>query len=253
MARRPFRRRFWTSPWITRPGPYSKPFFPQIADGRLPDGLHLRTAITIVGLSNSTVTGDIRFLNNNGQPLLLELEFGAAGHLETSVELYRQPDHHSRRPVPAVSGYAKVSSQAPVTAVAAFQITNDNGVVLSETSVLSTPARYTHSGPVSEVVPKGMVGGGTAPPRYQTALAIANAAWETNTVRIEVSGQTPVDLELEAGEHKAVFIWELFPDLANVDFQGWLRISSSRPTVAVLLKTKDGLPVSAVPLESLEP
>ena len=253
MARRRFRRRFWTSPWITRPGLYSRPFFPQIADGRLPDGLHLRTAITIVGLSNSTVTGDIRFLNNNGQPLLLELEFGEQVTWKPVASFTDNLTITRGDSVPARTGYAKVSSQAPITAVAAFQITNDNGVVLSETSVLSTPARYTHSGPVSEVVPKGMVGGGSAPPRYQTALAVANAAWETNAVRIEVSGQTPVDLELEAGEHKAVFIWELFPDLANVDFQGWLRISSSRPTVAVLLKTKDGLPVSAVPLESLEP
>ncbi|RPJ81041.1 MAG: hypothetical protein EHM18_17465 [Acidobacteria bacterium] len=233
--------------------PMFETFLPQVADGELPDGLHLRTAITIVGLTNSTVTGDIRFRGADGQPLLVTLNEGDPVNWKPVNSFDDNLTITAGTSTPAVAGYAKVYTTSPVAAVAAFQITGNNGVVISETSVLSTAARHNHSGPVWEVVPSGMVGGGVVPPRYQTALAIANAAWEKNMVRIELTGHTPVEFELAPGQHKANFVWELFPDLFDQDFQGWLRISSSRPTVAVLLKTKDGLPVSAVPLESLEP
>ncbi len=233
--------------------PMFETFLPQVADGQLPDGLHLRTAITIVGLTNSTVTGDIRFRDADGGPLALKVGPGDPVNWKPVTSFDDNLTITAGNSVPAVAGYAKIYTTSPVTAVAAFQITGDNGVVISETSVLSTPARHSHAGPVWEVVPSGMVGGGALAPRFQTALALANAAWEKNAVRIEVTGQTPVEFELQPGQHKANFIWELFPDLYNQNFRGWLRITSKRPTVAVLLKTKDGLAVSAVPLESLEP
>ncbi|MGI0044886.1 MAG: hypothetical protein ACRD47_14365, partial [Nitrososphaeraceae archaeon] len=89
-----------------------------------------------------------------------------------------------------------------------------------------------------------------------SGLALVNTsseAAELFVLLLPESGQSiRVKIQLGPGEHRAKFLGEIFPEVLQGDFQGNIRVSSDRAIALVVIRTKDGLPISSLPVGSTE-
>ncbi|RPJ62314.1 MAG: hypothetical protein EHM23_03595 [Acidobacteria bacterium] len=234
---------------------------PQIAHGKLGADLLLSTTISIVNISNTTASGEIKFFAPGGQPLAPEL--GGSAHSEDVVPFSLYPVQtglFSTSGKGGMAGYARVVSDAPVQAIAHFQVLGTSGR-WSETAVASVSGRFRAVGPYSRQQSPATGVIGTVPPSIppepsvvDSALAIVNLASEPASVslflRDEKGFTRDKTVTLAPGEQLARFIDEIFEE--QFAPQGTIRLSSDRPVAAVLIQTVNGLPVSILPLDSLE-
>ncbi len=87
--------------------------------------------------------------------------------------------------------------------------------------------------------------------RLDSGLAIVNTSQKEATIELKGNGICAW-LTLGPGKHAAQFLAELFPEFLDQDYQGTLHIVSDQPLAVVVLRTRAGLPVSAVPVSSLQ-
>lgn len=141
------------------------------------------------------------------------------------------------------SGFAIVESDGPLEAAALFTVRSAQGQVVSEAGAPATDAGFI------------AVGSSATEGPVDTGFAVANPSPDQPAeVRIELRdslgallGQTR--LSLAPLGHQAVFVSQLFPG-APPDAS--VRIVSVRPVAALLLRTREGLPVSGLPLASTQ-
>ena len=84
--------------------------------------------------------------------------------------------------------------------------------------------------------------------------------WEEIKIEVDEDGDlisTNVEfLQLEAGEHRAVYLSEMFPQMSGQDFSGTLRIVSSGKVAGVILRSANSgagdVVISSLPLGTLE-
>jgi hypothetical protein len=228
---------------------------PQIGAGGLGNGRSLVTAITVLSLADTGGTGAIKFYGDTGQPLTLPL----AGRFPaqtiplnlTGDEMFSVTTGVWGQPL---TGYAIITSNEPFQATASYRILQDSAIV-SEVSLESAGPRYSVRGTFERFRAPGTVGGGLIIPVIDSAIGIVNLSNELATALITcVDDQQQTEsvwIELQPGQHYARFLREVFPFLADLS-TGVFTIRSGHPLAATLLRTADGLPISALPLGSLE-
>ncbi len=238
--------------------PESPPRFetvlPQIGHGQLAPDLLLKTTVTIVNISTTTAGGDIRFFDADGDALAPELEGG--GHPDGVVPFSLGPGETqlvSTAGKAGVAGYARVVSSAPVQAVADFMVMTGQGE-WTETAAMSVEGRFRAVGVYNHELPASVASAAVASPnKVGTALAVVNLAKDAAWIRVrqldQDGGGEDRAFSLGPGEQFARFIGEIFGDKS---VRGTIRFWSDRPIAAILIKTVNGLPVSILPLGSLE-
>jgi hypothetical protein len=234
-------------------------YMPQVGDGRAvvngqPVSLasvlrisNLRNEIGPGPTSDGVVEGVLEFFDDQGQPLLLDLDRDSeTSSLEFSLDpgetLVVRTGGNSD---PAKSGYARIRADGPTVATSEFTVLNGAGDILTEAGISAVEPVLRSVGGMASSLEASL----------DSAVALANPSPEESvTVRIRVSGagfdQTE-NLSLEPGRHVAAFIRELFPSLTQAP-EGSVSISAGVPIAAAILRTRHGLPLSSLQLDSLE-
>ncbi len=218
-------------------------YLAQVGDAK---GL-LQTVLVISNLTNSTAKGELRLFDDNGGPMPLKL-----GEETKSVFSFSLPAFSSKNlPTQAISdpvkvGYAEIESNVPVEGTAIFRIISGD-TTLSEAGVGSSVARPFVVGVAQKVVAKGL----------DTGVAAVNSTGETVDARVKLYDETGAlvdsnDLDMDLGPHghKARFLSQLFPQLADSDFNGTLVVTSNKPMAVVIIRTIGGLAQSTLPVGS---
>ena len=192
----------------------------------------------------------MRLLESSGAPLGVDLDGTVLEMLDltippsTTLSFTSRGDHD----LPS-SGYAVIQSNVPVEATAIFQILDDDGNVFTEGGVGSTSGRVSQVGAVQRFVQLG-VNSGIAVVNSSDAASDATAFLLTSSgevIQVE-EGQ----LDLLGGQHRAVFLDELFGDLPEGDVEGSLLVTSDQPLAIVVLRTIFGLVSSSLPVGSTQ-
>jgi len=230
-------------------------YIPQVGDGlATADGqsVSLRTVLRISNLqeqipgNNGHIGGSVDFFDNGGDPLFLQIAGTTVSSVLFSLEAGETVALETAgSSSPAAVGYARIRAEGPVGATSEFTVRDEEGKILTEAGIAAvTPVLRGLGGVVSD-----------SSAAVQTAIALVNTSdTETSTVRITVSGSDFTEtapVVLEPGSHAATFLDELFSTLP-AKFSGTVSVSSGVPIAAITLRTRDGLPLSSLGLDSLE-
>ena len=236
--------------------PTFQAYLAQIGDGLIPPGVlpqgsgALRTTILVTNVSNSTAQGGLRLLESSGAPLALSLNGAVVGMLDLTIPPSTTVSFTSRGDRdPPTSGYAVIQSNVPVEATAIFQVLDEDGDVFTEAGVGSTTGRASQVGAVQRFVQLGINSG----------IAVVNSsdiANDATAFLLDQSGEVVQveegQLDLQGGQHRAVFLNELFGDLPAGNVEGSLLVTSDQPLSIVVLRTILGLVSSSLPVGSTQ-
>lgn len=223
-------------------------YLPQIGDGQAIVGgqpVSFQTAVTVSNLQETAVSGSLQFFDSQGNPMALAIIGGVEDSLFEFVlgpsETIDLTTDGSSNPV--ASGYAVIRTEGPVAATAGFTIVDQAGEILTAAGISASEPSFRMVGPVAAQLESDLNSG----------VALVNTSEERAPVRVLITGANfeSVELDLEAGEHLAMFIRELFPSLPE-EFQGTITIASTALIAATILRTKNGLPLASFQLDSLE-
>ncbi len=226
-------------------------YLPQFGDG-ISGHLMLQSSVTIVNVNNSIGDGTISLLDDDGQPLDVELdqESGTAFRFALAPFASRAfvtsglagggSDSSS-----LISGFVKIESDVPVQATCMYR-TYQEGELIAEASVESSRPVSTAVGRVERL----------AAANLDCAIALVNTSTEGSRVELELSDEGGVStvtgvLTLAPRAHLAQFLSELFPSVTS-DYRGSLIIRSSEPIACAILRTQNGVAISSLPLGSTE-
>jgi hypothetical protein len=224
----------------------------QIGDGVLSSDnalglLTLRTAVTVINLSNTDTKVTLTFFDSNGSPLSLEFD-GVRG----SSHSFSVAASGSRAFVtsggsnPATAGYARIESSAPVEATAVFTTLNSRGDVIAEAGVGSSLSVIRAVGAVER----------RSDVSLDSGVALVNSSDRQNKATISFFSEdhtlsSATSVTLGPKQHRARFLTELLPFLPP-NFRGAVEISSPEPVASVILRTRRGLAVTSLPVGSME-
>ncbi len=140
-------------------------------------------------------------------------------------------------------GYTCVTANYPVELAAVYRILDSDDRPISEAGIQGATPGYRFFGPFQKERLEGT----------NTALAFVNVstAEATLTVTFYSDALIPrpsVDLLLDPGEQRALFIDELLSDLSDLDAEGTVEIVSDQPIVVTSLRTIQGAVSSSLPL-----
>jgi hypothetical protein len=208
------------------------------------NGAGWTTSLLLTNASSSVETGTIQFFGQGSgsanAPLLNMSVNGASG---TSFN-YSIPAHSSARfdtsggtsiQVGSIRVTPVSSSNDVPSAVSIFQL-RENGITISETSVIAAPVStgfqlYTEAAGVTGL-----------PGSIQSGLAVVNPASTPAVVRLDLSGLdgTPTGLPtatitIPPGGQISTFINQLFPGMP-ASFQGIANLSSATPVAVAALR-----------------
>ncbi len=211
------------------------------------DGQGLTTAIVVVNPRNSPVTGSLRFFTSTGLSMSLSIgsiraaKFDFAVPAKSSLRLQTQGDSN-----PVQSGWALLTSSAPLEGVALFQFWSQTHLITEAGVSRSTPVKAaqlycTSLGDVS------------------TGVGVANISTQLIKMTFTLTSLNgsllaTADRELGASQHSALFINELFPNVPSIDeFEGVLKVQAPNEFVATVVRFQSapGLVVSTLPVVAL--
>ena len=226
-------------------------YFAHLADGRLPDGENITSSIVVTNLSNSTATGEIRFFDDLGDPLALEVGPGDdRDHVGVSIPGRESMSWTTAGITPGLrSGSARVTTNVPVSATIRFTSKDTSGVALAEAGIASSRPEAYVIAPATQQVTQGVVGGTSSPAdEFSTAVAVANTSEEPVRIRLVCSTTSrEVFRDLPARGHLAEFLAELFPEKEDTDFNEALQIWASQPIAVTVLHTRNGRAYASLP------
>jgi len=233
-------------------------FAPQIGAGPLPGGGGLASSFTLVNLSTTTALAQVEFFDSDGQsfPILREPSSGDESH-DLVIPPFRQVElTTSGNNATAVSGYARIVSSAPLHGTVRFMTEAADGTV-SEAGITTDRPRTMWIGAMKRKLPGIPVGPDFEfPPSRDSAIAVVNTSDAMALVRfrlLDSSGDFRVTQRaLPPHGHLARFLTELFPTLTVENFDGTMVVTSDQPVVATILFVEEGIPISSLPLGSLE-
>ncbi len=237
--------------------PVFEVYIPQVGDGLATvDGqsVSLGTVLRISNLqeeytpeNRARIGAVVDFFENDGAPLFLQLGgTTASSSVLLSLDAGETAVIETKRSSSeAVSGYARIRAEGPVGATAEFTVRDEEGKIVTEAGIAAvTPVLRSLGGVVSDS--SGSI---------DTGVALVNSSEnEASSIRIGLSGSgfnQTADVDVEPGHHVAMFLRELFPTLPAT-FNGTLSVSSGVPIAAITLRTRNGLPLSSLQLDSLE-
>lgn len=221
--------------------PVFRTYLAQVGDGVFEE-LTFRTTIVISNLSSSTAQVTMNLFNDDGDPLVLDLDGNAASTFNANLQPFAAATFESQAPDGVVVGYACIDSNVPVEGTAIFQLF-DTGNLFSEGGVGSGEGDFSAVAAVIKEQGNGLNSG----------LSLANTsgqAVDVNVTRINANGQTQgtTVVSLPAFGHRSRFVDELFEDLMNQDFQGSLIIRAEQPIAVAVLRTLNGRVFSSLPV-----
>lgn len=195
-------------------------YFAQLAGG---GGFEMELLLT--NASANEESGRIDFLDPDGFPLPLTFDGLTTASLPYAIppggvlKLRTQPGASVR------SGYAVLQSATPGSQLTALLVYEINGIATS----VPPSAALTRQHVFAEITDTAL-----------TAAALANPGQETATIRLLLlseEGQAVFESELPLmpGEHRARFLNEIFPELAE-PFQGSLQVISTDPVIMIGLR-----------------
>jgi hypothetical protein len=227
-------------------------YLAQIGDGVLSSDnalglLSLRTAVTVINLSNTETQVTLAFFDSNASPLALEFDgVRSSSHTFSLAASGSRAFVTSGGSSPARAGYARIESSAPVEATAIFTTLNSQGDVIAEAGVGSSLSVIRAIGAVER----------RSDVSLDSGVALVNSSDRQNKVTISffsedraISSATSVTLGPK--EHRARFLTELLPFLPP-NFRGLVEIDSPGPVASVILRTRRGLAVTSLPVGSME-
>lgn len=229
-------------------------YLAQFADGPIPGTGALQTTLLITNLSDSTATGSIEFFKSTGATESVNVN----GTVSDSFDLEIPPYSAKTFSTPAsfttlVFGYSRITSSVPVAAVGIFRTVNTSGQIISEAGLSLEQGAYTYVGGVKQEIAKGLKSG----------IAIVNISGGAINASIQLYDEdgdlvsTNVELlQLEAGEHRAVYLPEMFTQLSGQDFSGTIRVVSSGKVAGVILRSANSgagdVVISSLPFGTME-
>jgi len=240
-------------------------YLPRIAHGQTGDQ-RLQSSIQVQNLRphDEGVNVQIDFFDSEGKPLFLSLDGKEESRFEFHLDFLESRQLTTDGPADMlVVGYALIESNYPVTAQTIFQVLDDQDALVSEAGIQASVGRTVHVSPVQKTVSATI----------DTGIAITNVGVDETYVRLvpfEEGGGVPEEIRnfirllLPPGGHHAFFLSELCQQpqepgvycesdfLATEDFRGSLEIASTEPTVVTAIRTVAGMPVSSLPVGSME-
>ena len=208
-------------------------YFTQIANGAFGDS-SFSTSIALLNCSSQAATGSISFFKSDGTPYQLSLA-SDPGMNDThwfSIPPWGGLLVKTDGTGPGSSGYAIVTSTAPIGGSAIFSQYDSRGALMTEAGVSnSTPMDFF-------VLPVDLTGS------YNAGLAVANIAGASISnlyLRLMNSAGQCVatrSLSLDPGKQMSMFVGgadQLFPGLA--DFRGSLQVLADTPVYVVALRS----------------
>jgi sugar lactone lactonase YvrE len=187
------------------------------------------TQLVLINKTAERLSGQVRLVGEDGQPLILQLAQSATSEFGYQIE----PNGISRVELDSDSGlrvgYAVVSPAPGAVSPAGAEIFQyrTGGQFVTEAGILTAPQTTLARILVDEA-------------GSHTGLAIANAGNQAASVVFTLmnrygESQATATREISGGGHVSVFAHELFPQLAN-GYTGLLEIRSTAPIAPVTLK-----------------
>lgn len=207
--------------------------FPHIADGvNEANNIRIETSIILVGTGSRDAQVTIQFFGEGGNPL--EVSIGGFKSTSFEYEVRRGQTLRLRTEAngPIQSGWARVHSSQPVGATLTFSITDLRNRLNAEVGVDKSSLE-------SETAVLVDVG-----PGYDTAVAFVNPDGTSSTqVELLLNSLDGVEQDrttvtLGPGGKRALFVTELFGQLANSSFQGVLLLRSPTPLGVLTLRQR---------------
>ncbi len=236
----------------TNPRPFHT-YLAQIANGPAGGGTYLQTVLQFQSqFDRGRAEVVLRLFDQAGEPLTLNL----SGE-ENSVFEFDLISLTSRRLISdgvgeeLTVGYASIESTRPIAAQAIVRTLGSNGLPIHEAGVEATEARPNASIPVERDPTAGLNSG----------VAIVNVGDKESVVTIGLLDETGVKPEevfnfpsfiLEPGEHRAVFLTEIFDFLVDRAFVGSLSVTSREPAAVTSFRTYKGVAWSSLPVGSTQ-
>ncbi len=188
------------------------------------------------------------FFDSSANPMSLPVDGGALSEVPLLVPAHSAAAIQTDGSSPmAMSGYAMVVSDGPLTGSSIFTFSDEMGEIVSEAGVASSSSTGLANIYVEVKPAAGMAStvSGLAS-ALNTGVAVVNTAGVQNTVTYRlldgVGDQVAFqDAVMEAGEHAAQFVDQIFPAEAGGGFTGTLVISSDLPFTVTGLRTLAGL------------
>jgi len=223
-------------------------YLAQIGNGAIPGVGALQTTVVVTNLSNSTAQGELAFFAGDSSPL--ELRFGSESGSAFSLEIPPAASVSFTTAGPDLKvGYARVTSRVPVEATAIFRVVGPTGNVLTEAGVGSARPALLQVGAVqkerAQDFDSGIAVVNVGEKQAKAVLELLNPAGQVIATNDEI-------VDLNSGAHTAAFLSQIFPSVAGQDFEGSIRIRSDQPMAAVILRAKQGLVYSSLPVGSTE-
>ncbi len=223
-------------------------YLAQVGNGAIPGVGSLQTTLVVSNLSGSTAVGELRFFGSDGESLAFQIGGVSAGEFALSIPPFSSASFTTSGQDLDV-GYASVESNVPVEGTAVFRIVSPTGAVLTEAGVGGNPGAGLSVGAVQKTVEGN----------FDSGVAIVNTTNRQATAWVELYNQVgqrvginPQIASLGPGQHDAQFLAQMFPAIANQDFDGTIRVLSDVPLAVVILRTAVGQVRSSLPVGSTE-
>lgn len=215
-------------------------YFPQIAEGR--EGrLQFQTTLIFVNTGEDTSVR-VEFFRSDGPPMTLNLgSLGGGSVFDIELKKGESISLSTAGAGPIQVGYARITAGDGVGGTAVFRRTDAiQGQTLFEAGVPASLSRPTFSFLLDSLGDK------------DTGLALVNPSthFPSEDGSAEITMQLvnrdgflldETEMTLQAGQHRAAFVRQLFPDVAALagEMQGTIRVTSNRPIAAVTLRQRD--------------
>ena len=221
-------------------------FLAQVGQGAVPGGV-LRTTITVTNPSPLQAQAQLSLVGSDGAAMDLELNGTASSQFRLELEPFSSIQLRTRGEE-LLTGYARLESNLPLQASAAFAVVLADGSIASEAGVSATAPFFLLNGAVERDSQLGIDSG----------IALANPSEEEAVLFVLpiAADGTPGDrgsrFTLPPRGHAAMFLGELLGDSIEADFTGSIRIVSRLPIAAVVLRTSLGRVSSSLPVATTE-
>ena len=212
-------------------------YLPQVATG---EGM-----VTQLDISNATTVygrAVIRFFDDQGEPLTMSVGNKTQHTFEVEVAaFYSETLRLEKAEGTLKAGYARIEADVPLQAAATFRAVDRQGRLIAEAAIRSTNGR-------SVMVGRARM---SADGEVNTGIAIVNTSDSPTLVEISASFWSG-KLELNPGEHRAMFLDELAPLYRGREGDVALYIRSPQPVAVAVLQTFQGWPSADLPLAAAE-
>lgn len=196
-------------------------YFPQLADGGNFEA-QWQTTFTFVNPNTSAARVLLQLFDDNGGPLSLDLGTGASSRHEFSIPPGGARILRSRvASSTVVVGWAFAATSVPVQATVAFRAIN-RGVPRQEITAEPTLPTFGYLSAANRFL-------GVA-----VANPFGNASISVDLEVVDRDGRRlagPSRISLPPLGHRAFNLWQFFPNLQNLDFDGVLSLSAADPAV----------------------